>query len=217
MMRGLPTSNSQVKQENVFDILRELYDKMAFADYQHFVSTIYQNYKIVDRKDRFGICNFFHSLKNKECNIIEIYGGDGSLAGYALKRFPNIIDWTNFEVYPALKPVCTSDRFRQIIPDDFPWNISHPFDRYNVLVMACAIERMKKNNILAVLEKICKYSISHIYVESTLQSRSDLLDWQNNFGFNVIDIGWEEIVELFGSFGYKPYYRFKHLGFFQLV
>ncbi len=47
MMRGLPTSNSQVKQENVFDILRELYDEMAFADYQHFVSTIYQNYKIV--------------------------------------------------------------------------------------------------------------------------------------------------------------------------
>ena len=201
-----------------FDEWRALYDIMPYSQYQQLyamIAPILKQQKEPLEVNKFAIANFFRNIK-EDSNIVEIGSWDGYLASLMIDKFDHIIDWTGFEMCKevAQNGICKKDRFRSIIPDTYFWDCSIDYSRYNVMIIARFIERMKSENFIKILEQTSGI-IEYVYIEMRLFHKSYLVDWSGTPNMGVFELGWEDLIELMQSFGYKKTYQYKHVGFFQ--
>jgi len=201
-----------------FDEWRSLYDYLTYEQFINLYSSIYsivRNNLEPYEPDKFAIANFFHNI-DIDANVVEYGSWNGSIASTMLQKFDHIIDWTGIEICREVgyNHICKSDRYRCFIPNDFLWNTDHDFSRYNVLMFARSIEKIKSEHFIRILE-MSGGSIEHIYIEAQVPKPSYLIDWSGKPVMGIFELGWHDIIETMSSFGYKNTYHYRHVGFFK--
>jgi hypothetical protein len=215
---GVSVSKRPKTLAEFFDEWRALYDYMPYDQSQNIYSTIYsivKNQNSALQFNKFAIANFFHNLSD-DLNVVEIGSWNGQIASFCISKFANIIDWTGIEVCKeaAMNVVCKSDRYRCFIPNNYIWDIDHDYSRYNTMVFTRYIERIKVEHFIRIIEQ-SNATIDNIYIEAHILKYSHLIDWNREAMAGILEVGWDDVVDIMKSFGYKNTYQYKTVGFFQ--
>jgi acetyltransferase-like isoleucine patch superfamily enzyme len=195
-----------------FDSWRNCRGDLPYGEHVRFFDAIFDKYP------NQHYCNLveartFCSQLPAASQILELGGWKGQVAEILLAEFPDIEHWHNFELSGnAVKEGLRHPRFTSRVADDFVWRLED-LPPCNVLFAAHVLEHLTSREIGELLRKLI--SVMHVFVESPLPAAGKQLSWAGNLSTAVLDIGWLELEELFGTFGFQAVRRAGRVRIFE--
>jgi hypothetical protein len=187
-----------------FEPYRKKYPLMTFKEKQQFY--IEQELLFPDQShwNKIATNSFFNMIKT-DIRVLEFGGWKGDTAHNILPNY-DIKFWDNYELCPSCieKSICKHPNYNLIIPIDYTWNTGYLEKNYNVLYSVHAIEHISNFELIQFIATIPK-SIQYIYIESPL--KDDENNWTGRNNAHVLQFGWNYIIKLFESYGFKVIYN----------
>lgn len=193
------------------DKWRKNYSRMTYDDQRKYYNTIL-NLTCDQRQYTIEYIEkpFNNMLKDKELKIIELGGYQGELAHRILRKYSNIVAWDNFEITDRARTnsVCNDGRYRPIITNEFLWDIGYVAleEKYNVFLSSHTIEHISTADFKKLVDTVirhCDYCILEIPMPYNVPKND--LNWKGFDGTHILDIPWEEILEILYRAGFTQF------------
>lgn len=176
---------------------RAAYDRMTFADVVNFHDGVWDNFPDQEYFSPDHLSAFFSELG--PVKVVEVGGWRGEAAAQILTSHP-VESWVNYEICrtAALSPITDDSRYTGIHLDRWAWEL--PVHPYDVAVLSHVIEHVRAAQLRCLVEWLALCEVHHVYVEAPLidVGRS----WRNSTSAHVLEIGWPDVIRLFGEFGF---------------
>ena len=144
---------------------------------------------------------FFNAIGKDAGNVFEVGGWDGELASSIWDLLPLESTWDNYEVCRVIQPIVDSERFVQIIPSDFVWNLPmETFSKYRTFVSSHTIEHITMSDLKKLVR--CLYAVKYVHVQAPL--RDAPISWNDFGGTHIFEGAWPDVVSIFEDVGFKP-------------
>jgi acetyltransferase-like isoleucine patch superfamily enzyme len=210
--RGKGMASEQVGLPYSFDEWRARRHDLPYAEHVAYFDAIFtqyphQHYCSVDEARAFAA-----QLPDRS-HVLEVGGWRGQVAEILLPEFARIEHWHNFELSrKAVQGGLTHPRFTAQVAADFVWKIQD-LPECNVLFAAHVLEHLSSREIRDLLGRL--RAVTHVFVEAPLPVAGKKISWAGNRSTAVLDIGWRELEELFGEFGFQAVRRARKVRFFE--
>ena len=202
-----------------FNEWRKNYDKMSYTAHQEFYDTLLQFFPHQSQHTKSEVVHFFERIKQippKEWKVCEMGGWNGELAKFVLRRFPEILQWDNYEISKlAIKSsVCKDKRYHIIVADDFIWNLILPYD-YNIFLSAHTIEHIKAKHFQKLILSLPS-TIRWVYLESPLPLAVGR-NWKDNFSTHIFEWGWKDVSAFLASQHFELNYVGRNIRIYKKI
>lgn len=191
---------------------RAAYDGMTFEDVVRFHDAVWERFPNQEYYSADHLAGFFSDLG--PVRVVEVGGWRGEAAQQILSAHP-VESWTNYEICrtAALSPVTIDSRYTGIHLDRWVWEM--PVSPFDVAVLAHVIEHVRAPQLRSLIEWLSLCEVRHMYVEAPLidVGRS----WRNSTSAHVLEIGWPDVIRLFGEFGFYQTSRGTHDGIGEVL
>lgn len=140
------------------------------------------------------------SIDCQGTHVIEFGGWRGAMAASVLGSFPELGWWSNYELCPsaALERDCLDHRYELISRNGFLWDTRVP-DSGDIFCSSHAIEHLTSDH-LSLLFGWMPNSIQWMYLCAPIQDSTTNEKWQDYGGTHILEIGWEQVLELLPDF-----------------
>jgi len=136
----------------------------------------------------------------KAISVVELGGYNGSLANEILSQSQSISKWHNYEIIPNLIQLCNDHRYNYNVLVNWFWSELDKKVKCDLFVASHVLEHLKKETIKLVLEKIsAKYIAIEVPIAWGKQGK-----WTDTISTHILDIGRQELIDLFAEFKYYP-------------
>lgn len=149
---------------------------------------------------------FFKTLPDHRFQIVEIGGGNGSLANLILPQYP-FDQWYNIDL--ALPPsVCKDNRYypfeiKQHLWDNFTQFSCRSFPK--IIIGSHIIEHMTAKQLEGIIDGLSS-DYHFVYFEVCLPEDTTTNDWHDYPAPHVLKIGWKQVTQLMEKYGFEAYY-----------
>jgi hypothetical protein len=184
-----------------FDLWRENYDSMTFADHVETYAELQRLYPVQRHFDA-NACSEFIDL-TPGTRVLEIGGWDGELAREVLGSHDLLRSWENVEICKEVRdhPVFRDTRYTARATSDFAW-VCGCYDHIaDTLVMSHVAEHMRWKELQALLSDMPK--VRAIYLASPLPQDGSAPDWTGYPGTHILEVGWDSISAFLGGLGFR--------------
>lgn len=180
------------------------YRTMPFSQHQSDTNAIMLGHaspdkggKLIDSRD---LCKCISSLNYEDWDVIEFGGWRGAMAASVLSEFPMLGNWTNYDICPSanVDSDCDDSRYAVFIPSKFIWETERPVSG-DIFASSHAIEHLTAGH-LNLLFRWLPDSIQWMYLCAPIQASTTEEKWQDYGGTHILEIGWEQVVELLPDF-----------------
>lgn len=191
-----------------FDEWRLRRDRLSYIEHVAFYDAIYDHHPNQHYCDIAEARRFAEQLPNGS-RILELGGWKGEVAATLLESCPRIMHWHNFELSTkAIRSGLAHSRYTADLGDDFIWNLPE-LPETNILFAAYVLEHLRTHEIEKLLKRLPR--ISEVFVESPLPLQGIGLTWEGSKSTNVLEIGWQELEDLFQRYGFDVVRRHDHV------
>lgn len=191
---------------------RAAYDGMTFEEVVRFHDEVWERFPIQEYYSPDHLAAFFS--ERGPVRVVEVGGWRGEAANQILAAYP-VHSWTNYEICrtAALSPITSDKRYTGVHLDRWAWEM--PVRTFDVAVLAHVIEHVRAEQLRSLIAWLALCEVRHLYVEAPLidVGRS----WRNSTSAHVLEIGWPDVIRLFGEAGFFQDTRSTHDGIGEVL
>lgn len=142
-------------------------------------------------------------LDGQSHRVLEIGGWQGALAEN-INRNSGMVEWLNIDIAinSIIRNVNHSEMYRCIIQSDYIWNLWPSWFKADSFVACHVLEHLKSAEICKLIRCIQLDSgIKQIYIDVPIEN-SKRMNWDDYEGTHIIDISYDELIEIFTEHGF---------------
>lgn len=184
------------------NLWRQRYRSMPFSQHQSDTDAIMLGHAtpeqyIINSTD---LRRCLSGVEDTGSGVLEFGGWRGAMANAVLSEFPNLTGWTNYEICPSARfdAHCRDPRYELVVTDRFLWESPRPRSG-RIFVSSHAIEHLTAEH-LNLLFRWLPDSIRWMYLCAPIQDSTTDEKWQDYGGTHILEIGWEQVLELLLDF-----------------
>lgn len=187
-----------------WDGWRQSYDRLTFQDQKDFYRDCAVLYPCQQHFDLEAAREFFDRYRPR--TVLELGGWDGALASQILADHDEILCWRNHDLV-AVPQIPTDPRYELNELFEPLWE-GRGYLYADAFVATHTIEHVKARELGRLVAKL---HVKACLIEAPLDDSP--LDWRGYDGTHVLELGWEGVDALFGTYGYETE-RSDHVRFY---
>ena len=189
----------------MWDEWRKQYDQMSFQDQVTFYAQFQDPTQTISmskwgfyKKETVNYLQLI--LKTGIPHILELGGGDGSLAYNIVQDCPNIGSWYNYDF--KFPPRFDIPNYHHHTITQWFWDYPD-FQGYTHFISVETLEHIKRKQVELILSKL--KAINDLIIEIPLPEIKT--NWEGYDGSHILELSMNEFIMLFQTNGYSLFYR----------